>query len=100
MKKIRIDAILSFTTLFLMIPFQNINSTYSYLILGRIYTVVPNPSVKVGQLQDTAYTYTGVDIVVNDCGVDVDTGVTVVVIDQGLNISEWKALEQNPEANV
>ncbi len=61
---------------------------------------VSNPSVKVGHLQDTAYTYTGVDVVVYDYGVEIDNYVTIVVIDEGLTDKEWKALEQNPEANV
>ena len=83
-----------------MTPFLNIDDPCNSLLLGRVHTEVPNPSVNVGQLQDGAYTYTGADIVVGELGIDVDTGVTVVVIDNGLIDSEWKALEQNPEARV
>ncbi|MHA1829537.1 MAG: S8 family serine peptidase [Candidatus Heimdallarchaeaceae archaeon] len=67
---------------------------------GTIGSTVPNPAIKVGQLQDTAYTYTGADCVVNDYGVHIDDHVTIVVIDTGLHSNSWKALEQNPEANV
>ena len=67
---------------------------------GTIGSTVPNPAIKVGQLQDTAYTYTGADCVVNDYGVHIDDHVTIVVIDDGLTELEWKALEQNPEATV
>ncbi|MHA1401648.1 MAG: S8 family serine peptidase [Candidatus Heimdallarchaeaceae archaeon] len=72
----------------------------STLVLGTVGDSVPNPSTKVGQLQDKAYTYTGADIVVNDYDVHIDDYVTIVVIDNGLTDEEWKALEQNPEANV
>jgi len=72
----------------------------STLVLGTVGDSVPNPSTKVGQLKDKAYTYTGADIVVNDYDVHIDDYVTIVVIDNGLTDEEWKALEQNPEANV
>jgi hypothetical protein len=67
---------------------------------GTVGDAVPNPSVNVGQLQDGAYTYTGADIVVYDYGIHIDDYVTIVIIDDGLRPEEWKALEQNPEANV
>jgi len=67
---------------------------------GDMDDPVPNPAVNVGNLQDGAYTYTGADIVVYDYGIHIDSYVTVVVIDDGLLKNEWKALEQNPEANV
>lgn len=70
------------------------------LMLGQIGSAVPNPSVNVGDLQDKAYTYTGADIVVHDYEIHIDDYVTIVVIDDGLTSTEWKALEQNPEANV
>ncbi|MCE7739020.1 MAG: S8/S53 family peptidase [Candidatus Heimdallarchaeota archaeon] len=82
-------------------PVQSINvSSIGVLLDGTEFTLVPNPSVKVGQLQDNAYTYTGADIVVHDYGITIDNYVTVVVIDTGLSDIQWKALEQNPEANV
>lgn len=67
---------------------------------GTVDEDVPNPAVNVGQLQDKAYTYTGVDCVVDYYGITIDDYVTIVVIDDGLTELEWKALEQNPEANV
>ena len=82
-------------------PVQTINvSSISLLLDGSVGGQVPNPSVKVGQLQDKAYTYTGADIVVYDYGISIDNYVTVVVIDNGLSEEEWEELEQNPEANV
>lgn len=67
---------------------------------GRKGYQVTNPAVKVGNLQDNSYTYTGADIVVYELGIHIDNYVTVVVIDDGLRGVDWKALEQNPEANV
>ncbi len=82
-------------------PVQSINvSSIGVLLDGTEFTLVPNPSVNVGQLQDKAYTYTGADIVVHDYGISIDNYVTVVIIDTGLLDIQWKALEQNPEANV
>jgi hypothetical protein len=81
-------------------PSVNISGTPSGLKCGTVGTTVTNPSVKVGNLQDTAYTYTGADVVVYDYGVEIDNYVTIAVIDDGLTDKEWKALEQNPEANV
>ncbi|MHA1346274.1 MAG: S8/S53 family peptidase [Candidatus Heimdallarchaeaceae archaeon] len=72
----------------------------SFFKTGNIGADVTNPSVNVGQLQDNAYTYTGADIVVYDYSINIDDYVTIVVIDDGLTELEWKALEQNPEANV
>jgi hypothetical protein len=72
----------------------------SFFKTGNIGAEVPNPSVNVGQLQDKAYTYTGADCVVYDYGIEIDDYVTIVIIDDGLTELEWKALEQNPEANV
>ena len=54
----------------------------------------------IEELQDSAYTYTEADVVVYENGVTIDEDVTVVVIDYGLSSEEWKALEQNLEANV
>lgn len=82
-------------------PSLNIRiSPMSIKVNGEIGEEVPNPAVKVGNLQDKAYTYTGADIVVHDYNLHIDGHVTVVVIDDGLHWKEWKALEQNPEANV
>jgi hypothetical protein len=81
-------------------PSVNISGSPSGLKCGTVGTTVTNPSVKVGNLQDTAYTYTGADVVVYDYGVEIDNYVTIAVIDDGLTDKEWKALEQNPEANV
>jgi len=67
---------------------------------GTIGELVPNWSTNIGQLQDKAYTYTGVDIVVHDYGVHIDNDVTIVVIDSGLKSEAWKALEENSIANV
>ncbi|NPD89519.1 MAG: S8/S53 family peptidase [Asgard group archaeon] len=39
-------------------------------------------------------------MVVNDYNIHIDNYVTIVIIDDGLKGKEWKALEQNPEANV
>ena len=82
-------------------PVQTIHvSSIGVLLDGRVGYLVPNPSVNVGQLQDTAYTYTGADIVVHDYGIHIDNYVTVVVIDNGLTGEEWEYLEQNSIANV
>jgi len=94
-----------FLILFVMLmgvspSFRIANSQMTLILNGTVGDDVPNPSVKVGQLQDTAYTYTGADCVVNDYGITIDGHVTVVVIDDGLVYREWRALEENPEANV
>ncbi|MCE7737961.1 MAG: S8 family serine peptidase [Candidatus Heimdallarchaeota archaeon] len=71
-----------------------------WLKCGAIGDPVINPAVKVGNLQDAAYKYTETDVIVYEHGVTIDDYVTVVIIDDGLTDLEWKALEQNPEANV
>ena len=82
-------------------PVQTIHvSSIGVLLDGRVGSEVPNPSVNVGQLQDSAYTYTGADIVVYDYGITIDDYVTVVIIDDGLTEEEWEELEQNSEATV
>jgi len=82
-------------------PVLSINVIYEDILVNGIPgTTVPNPSVKVGELQDTAYTYTGADCVVHDYGVHIDDYVTIVVIDTGLFENDWKELEQNSITNV
>lgn len=79
---------------------KNPSVIMDWYISGLIGDPVINPSVKVGNLQDAAYKYTETDVVVYEYGVSIDDDVTIVVIDDGLTEAEWKALEQNPEANV
>ena len=67
---------------------------------GYPTTKVPNPSSKVGDLQDTAYTYTGADCVVDYYGIHIDDDVTIVVIDYGLSSDYWEFLEDNSIANI
>ncbi|TFG08485.1 hypothetical protein EU534_02770 [Candidatus Heimdallarchaeota archaeon] len=94
-----------FLILFVMLmglspSYEIMNSHMTLMLNGTVGDDVMNPSSKVGNLQDAAYTYTGVDCVVYDYGVTIEGHVTIVVIDEGLHWKEWKALEQNPEANV
>lgn len=65
----------------------------SNLFIGVPNEDVSNTPYKIGQLQDTAYTYTGADIVVYDYGVTMDDQVTAVVIGTGLKQSHWLELE-------
>ncbi|MCE7743359.1 MAG: S8/S53 family peptidase [Candidatus Heimdallarchaeota archaeon] len=104
MKKCRImGKILSLSIIMLAgtAPVLSLNIIHEEILINGVpgYTV-PNPSVKVGELQDTSYTYTGADCVVYDYGVEIDDYVTIVVIDTGLVEEDWKELEQNSITNV
>jgi len=82
-------------------PILYLTEVSSFLLFdGSCGSDVTNTSSKIGNLQDTAYTYTGVDCVVYDYGIVPDDDVTIVVIDQGLSGDGWEYLEDNAVATI